>query len=63
MALAVTLPTLVFAGQPSALSWATVQSGVAFGSPTMPGGSPTVRFLTWPPVKAMWMWKSLWAPA
>ena len=49
VAFAVTLPTLVIGSQLSArLSWSTVQSGAAFGSPINPGGSPTVRSFAWP---------------
>ena len=61
----VTLPTWVFAGQVSAFSWATVQKGVAVGSPTIPGGRWIVRFLTSVPVsgKATWRVKLLCAPA
>ena len=51
VALATTVPTWVLAEQPSfpavaELSWASVHCGVAFGSPTCPGGSPTVRSFT-----------------
>src|SRR5438128_10312409 len=56
------VPTFVFAGQESALSWETEQKGAAFGSPTSPGGSPIVRSLVVPP-RLMWTLKSLWAPA
>src|SRR4051794_30342979 len=63
VAIAVTLPTTVVAGQASALSWATVQRGVALGSPIIPGGRPIVRSFTCPPLKSMWRWTLLWAPA
>ena len=62
---AVTLPTWVLAGQLSPFSWVTLQSGVAVGLPTRPGGRWTVRSFTWSAasLKPMWMLTSLCAPA
>ena len=65
MALVVTVPTWLAAGQLSAWSWASVHRGVAVGSPTKPGGRATVRFLTSSVgvVNPMWTLTSLFAPA
>ncbi len=65
MTFAVVVPTWLALGQESLWSCVMVQSGVAVGLPTMPGGRLIVRSLTSSvaEVKPMWTLKSLFAPA